>query len=459
MNPKQLLLILLARYKVALLSMLAVVAAMQAANWWLPKRYSATTTLVVDVRSPDPVTAMLAPLNVSTQVEIVNSSRVAQRVVRDLRLYESPTLKGQWLESTQGKGSLEPWLADLLKKRLSVQPSRDSTIISISFTAADPVFAATVANAFAQAYIDTTIELKVEPARQYARWFGEQGKVLREELEKAQARAAAFQQVKGIPPGDEQLTTETARLKELVQQLATVQAQVAGVQSRQRTVNAPDTLQEVMQSPLIAGLKADIARQEAKLQEIALNLGKNHPQYQRMESEIAALRKQVEVETRHITRSLTTTRMVGKDTEKELIAAIEAQKARLLELKGVHDQLAVLQRDVDAAQAAYDAVVRRFSQASLESQATQANVSVLTTAAEPFEPLTAKLLSNPWITIALGILAGIGAAIALEMLDKRVRSVQDLTEMLQLPVLGVIQNGKRPRRLAVAHRSTALLPR
>ena len=459
MNLNQFLLILRARYKIALLTMLVVVAAALAASYLQPKKYTATTALVVDIRSPDPVAAIFVPLNVATQVEIISSDRVAQKVVRNLKLDESPTIKEQWLESTEGKGDLEVWIASLLKRGLTVQPSRDSTVISISFTATDPVFAATVANAFAQAYIDATIELKVEPARQYARWFGEQGKALRENLEKAQARVAAFQQEKGIPPGDEELNSETARLKELSAQLTAVQAQMTVVQSRQRSGNAADTLQEVMQNPLITGLKTEIARQEAKLQEIALNLGRNHPQYQRMESEIAALKEQVEEQTRHITRSFTTTRNVGKETEAQLKSAIEAQKKKLLALKSVRDQLAVLQRDVDAAQGAYDAVIRRFNQTTLESQATQANVSVLTPAAEPFEPLTSKLFRNQWVMIVLGVLFGISAAVGLELLDKRVRSVQDLTEMLQLPVLGMIENGKKRSRLALARRHTALLPR
>jgi succinoglycan biosynthesis transport protein ExoP len=457
MNLHQFLLIVLARYKVALFTMLAVVVIAQAASFLQPKLYVSTTSLVVDVRSPDPVAAMLAPLNLATQVEIINSDRVAQKVVKNLKLDENPSVKEQWIEKTEGKGRLEVWMADRLKRGLSVQPSRDSTIISISFTAADPVFAATVANAFAQAYIDATIELKVEPARQYARWFGEQGKTLRENLEKAQARLSAFQQEKGIVARDEQLDNETARLNELSRQLTFVQEQMTGVQSRQRSSKAADTLPEVMQNPLITSLKTEIARQEARLQEIALNLGKNHPQYQRMESEIAALKQQVDAETRHITRSFATSRTVGQDTETELKAAVEAQKKKLLELKSVRDQLAVLQRDVDAAQGVYDAVTRRFNQTTLESQVTQANVSVLTPASEPIEPLTSKLFRNPWITILLGALLGIGVAFMLELLDKRVRSVHDLTEMLQLPVLGVIENSRRRGRLTFARRSTALV--
>ena len=137
-----------------------------------------------------------------------------------------------------GNGTPETWLADLLLKGLTVTPSRDSNIITITYTGADPAFAAAIANGFAQAYIDVTIELKVEPARQYARWFGDQGKVLRDNLEKAQSKLSAYQQAKGIVSREEQLDTETAKLYELSSQFIKVQAETNDARSKQKSGSA-----------------------------------------------------------------------------------------------------------------------------------------------------------------------------------------------------------------------------
>ena len=103
----------------------------------------------------------------ATQIDIINSDRVAQRVVKLLRMDESPAIREQWIEATEGEGDLVVWLAELLKKKLNVKPSRDSNVINIEFSGADQSFAAVVANTFAQAYIDINLELKVEPARQH----------------------------------------------------------------------------------------------------------------------------------------------------------------------------------------------------------------------------------------------------------------------------------------------------
>ena len=462
MNLRQFLTVLRARFKIVVLLLLGTVAAIVAASLVLPKRYTATAAVVVDVKSPDPITgimlhAMVMPGYMATQRDIISSDRVAQKVVKLLKLDEVPGTKEQWLESTQGKGSLVAWRAGALQKKLDVKPSRESNVIDISYSAGDPAFAAAVANAFAQAYIDASIELRTEPARQYARWFGEQDKGLRENLEKAQARLSEQQQKYGIVASDERLDSEAAKLNDLSAQLTVVQGQAADSRGKLRSGSASSSLPEVVQNPLINALKGDVARQEAKLQELAGNLGKNHPQYQRMESELASLKQRLQTETRLITSGFGTATAVSKDKEAELAAAIAAQKQKLLGMRQARDELATLQRDVDNAQKAYDGVSQRLTQSRLESQFTQSNVSVLTLASEPVEPSFPNLLLNGIAAIFLGTFCGIGAVLGLEILDRRVRSASDVAEMLQLPMLGVIPRGQRPGRLSLARRKPALL--
>jgi hypothetical protein len=76
-----------------------------------------------------------------------------------------------------------------------------------------------MANAFVQAYMDTALALRVNPARQYSGFFDQQVKDARDALEKAQAKVSAFQKAKGIIATDERLDVENARLNELSSQL------------------------------------------------------------------------------------------------------------------------------------------------------------------------------------------------------------------------------------------------
>ncbi len=82
---------------------------------------------------------------------------------------------------------------------------------------------------------------------------------------------------------------------------------------------------------MVASLKSDIARLEAKLQESSVNLGRNHPQTQRATSELASLRNRLASEIKQIQNSISTSYEVGKHKEDELLDAIERQKSRVLE--------------------------------------------------------------------------------------------------------------------------------
>ena len=459
MTPLQILLILRAHYKIALFVALSTIAIALAVTLLLPKRYTAATSVLVDVKSPDPIVAMMMPSSLATQVDIINSQRVALRVVRTLGLADAPGVRDQWTRATEGKGTPETWLADLLLRGLSVAPSRDSSIISIAYTGTDPSFVATVANGFAQAYMDVTIELKVDPARQYARWFGDQGKLLRDNLEKAQTRLSQFQQQKGIVAREEQMDTETSKLADLSTQLLRAQAETNDARlKQQQSGRAGDRLPEVRMDAVVAGLRSEILRQEAKLQESSQALGVNHPQYLRAQAEVAALKQKLADEMAGVTSAFSASSSVGSNRESVLRASVEAQKKKLLEIRGSRDELAVLQRDVDAAKNAYDAVIKRYTESDLASQATKADVSVLTQALAPIEPSFPKPLGKTMMmAIAAAILLGAGAAFLLEMLDRRIRTTNDLVEVLKLPVLGVIARAREPRRLGLWRHRIPLL--
>jgi uncharacterized protein involved in exopolysaccharide biosynthesis len=234
-------------------------------------------------------------------------------------------------------------------------------------------------------------------------------------------------------------------------ELTMVQSQVADARNKERAA-AGANLPEVLGNNVVQFLRGDIARQEAKLKEASLNLGPNHPRYLRMQAELAMLHDKLKAETRHVSGSFSSAGAVGAGKERELQAAIQAQKKKLLEMRRDRDQLAVLQRDVEAAHAAYTGVTARQNLASLESQAKQTNVSILSAAVAPFRPSSPDPLRWGAMAVFFGGLLGLGAALGRELLDRRLRSADDVAGTLQIPVLGMIRPLpiRRARQLAAA---------
>jgi chain length determinant protein EpsF len=440
----QFLSILRARWWVVALVLGLTVATTLLVSLLLPRQYTATASVVVDFK-PDPVSAFAfgggaSPAYMATQVDIIRSERVAQRVVRNLKLNENPQVRQQWLDETGGEGNIEVWLASVFQKQMDVVPSRESSVIAVSYKAPDPRFAAGLANAFAQAYIDTALELRTDPARLYSTFFENRAKEARETLEKAQSKVSVFQKQAGIIATDERLDVETARLNELSSQATMMQALLAESASRQAQAQSGqgDRMQEVLSNANVSQLKADISRAEAQLQQLATRLGDKHPQVEEAKASLAELRSRLDAETRKVTGSVTVSANINRQRLAEVQRALQAQRDKVLKMKAVRDEGLVLLRDVENAQRSYDALLQRFTQTSLEGQTTQSNINLLTQATPPLEPSSPRLLLNTLLSIFLGTLLAVGTALLLELKDRRVRNVDDVVEALGLPVLGLM---------------------
>lgn len=442
MTLSQLFLALRARLGVIVLVLVVTVLAALVVSLLQSKEYSASTAIVVDVKSLDPVSGtvlpgVFQPGYMSTQLDILNSGRVAQRVVKMLKLDENPGWKQSWQENEEGKGDFIVWAANVIAGKLDARPSRDSNVIHIGYSGTDPVFVAEVANAFARAFVDVDLELKIEPARQYAKWFDEQTKQARQNLSTAQRALSSYQQSTGIVATDERLDAETGRLNDLTSQLTQLQGQIVEMQSKRTSRNAGSTM-EAMQSSLVNGLKADIARLEARIAENSNNYGPNHPQTLRSRTELASLRAKLASEVGQIASSFETGYQINKQREQQLDAAIASQKAKVLALNKQRDELNILRGDVDLAQKAFEQVSTRASQNRLESQSSQTNVSILSAASVPLRPSKPNILRNLLAATGIGTLLGMCIALLLELGNRRVRSIEDLAIAMDVPVLASI---------------------
>lgn len=442
MNFKQLYAILKSR-RLYFFVVSGVVAALAlAVSLLLPKQYTAEGAVVIDTKSPDPLNGIvfngLPGAYIATQADIIKSDRVARKVISSLGLDRNEAMRVQWQETTDGQGVYEAWLAALLAKNLDVKPSRDSSVLTIAYTAVDPTFAAVMTNAFMQSYVETSLELRVEPAKQYRVLFDQQAKQARENLEKAQTALSTYQKEHNIIATDERIDVESARLAELSSQLVMLQALSAESGSRKAQVGSSST--EVLNSPLVSGLKADLSRQEAQLKEASAKFGAAHPNVLQLQANIAELKKEIAAEVDRVIYSVGSNNTVNRSREGQIKASLDAQRQKLLQLKEQRDGAAVLTRDVENYQRAYELLQARVNQVSLESQNSQTNVSVLQVATPPakhsFPRMTLMTVGGAF----LGVLLGVLVSIMVESNDRRIRIDSEVVDVLGTHLLGHIPN-------------------
>lgn len=454
MSLQQFLLALRARLGAFAAALAATVLVATAVSFLLPKTYRATTSLLVEAKEEQSLSNAgpnFYPQEklgyLQTQMEIITSKRVARKVAQDLHLAENPSAREAFAKATGGEGSIEDWLAESLLLKLKVDTSQ-SSIMRITFSAADPGFAARVADAFAKAYIDTMLELRVEPTRQAAAWYDEQLKTLKANLEDAQSKLTTYLQRNGIVSTDERYDVDSARLGALSDQVVKAQEQTFQWDAKERQANrflghggAVDQLPEVLDNALIQRLKPDLLLGEAKLQQLATQYGVNHPLYQRQLSENRSLRRKIDGEARKVISGIRNSARQSRQREADLAKALAAQRARLLARKENRNEFTVLKRNVDSAEKAYDTAMQRHVVSQVESRANQTNITVLNAAVVPVKPSQPKIKLNILLSAVVGTMLGIAIVLLLEMSDRRIRSGGDLH--LDVPLLAVL-NTWRP---------------
>ncbi len=409
------------------------------------KQYTANASVLVDLRAPEFGDGRRSSLQLSaqsimqTQVELIRSERVARHVVRAVGMLEQPVLVQDWMARTGGKGDVVAYLAPGLLRNLEVVPAKEASIIGIQFTDSDPVTAATLANAFAQAYIDVNLELKVDPARRAAGWYEEQRALFAGQLGLAQKKLSDQQQAKGLLSASEgQIDVENAKLASLTVQLADLQGQRAEAQSRRQQALQIDTSAEVQNNPLIASLKAEIARSEATVKQLSEQLGSSHPTLKAAQEQLATQKAQLNQERASVARTVGGSSEIVERRLASVSGELERQKQRVLAMKAGSDELVVLRRDVERVQKALDSIDAQQSQAALESRLQQNNVSIVTTAVPPLSSAKPRVLLNTLVGLLFGAMLAVGVALIIETRRPVIRDAQDVDVLLGLPVLATV---------------------
>jgi polysaccharide biosynthesis transport protein len=437
MTPRQVLAVLAARWPWALAVLVLCVAATTFVSLTMLKRYTASASVMLDARSPDQVAggtpnSSLPGGYMATQMELITSERVGREVIRALDLGKDAELQAAWRKAGDGNGDFEAWLSEAMQKGLSVKPAPVSNVLTIAYTSDDGAKAAAFVNAYVKAYIDTSLELRKERLSQFGGFFDARAKELRADLERAQEKLSDYQQKNGLLVGDEKLNLEATRLAELGAQLLTAQSANAEVAGRLRQAGQrTEQLQEVWQNPAVAALAAEVTREEVRASEMTSRLGEKHPQLIEQQARLSELRSKLATERGRAVSNVSFGNSATQSRVAQISSALEAQRAKVLRMQAQREQSVGLQRDVEVAQRAYDTMQQRVSQASIESQNTQTNLSVLKQATVPMAPSSPNLLKNIGASVAVGLLLGLGFVLGREQLDRRMRTADDVSELKQ----------------------------
>lgn len=446
LNLQQVLLILKARIWYFVLTFIVVFSAVVGVTLYLPKMYQARTAVVVNYKGVDPVTGfpIRSETYMTTQIGVIQSHRVALKVVDNINMIDSPAIQESFQNSTGGEGDIRDWAANFIVKSLKVVPEKGSNIITLTYKSKSPQFSKLMVDAFAESYMQTNSEMSHQPSKTASSFLYDQKEVLNQKLEASKNRLLEYKEANGITGVVENLDIENAKLANLSAQLAVAQGQT--IEARKRnSIAAKGTLSpDVVANPLVQSLKIQVSQAEANVAVLGKNFASNHPEMQSARAQLNKLKSELRSEISRAQSNVKNTARIFSQREAELKSAVAKQKQKLLKFNRTRDKLSVLQNEVESAELAIKNLNARISQTDLEGSASQSDVIILNKSVLPTSPSSPRVVMNVFFGFFAAIFLGLLLAYLKEALDRRVRCIKDLEDTTDLPV--IILMGKRSKK-------------
>ncbi len=441
-------------------------------------KYTATTIIEIS-RESDKVTdfqgvqrdATVADQEFyQTQYGLLQSRSLAERVALQLRLVDDPKFFAMFGEPrnntafdkinghypASGRPVRQREAGIILKKYLSVDPTRLSRLVSLHFVSPDAAFSAKVANAWAENFIQTNLERKVQATSYGRNLLQGQLSEYKQRLDESQRQLVAYasaQQIINLPAqsgsGDGKSTSERSIVADDLATLNTAlsQATVDRVQAQARfqQVGRSGASTEALRNQAINNLRQHRAELAAEYQQLMVKFEPGYPAAKAIQSQIDQLDRSISREESRITGSLEADYREALQREQQLQAKVVQLKSGYLDLRRRSIQYNIYQQEVDTNRALYDGLLQRFKEIGVAGGVGVNNISIVDPADVPQKPSSPILLLN----LAIAILGGlvVGTALALEQIDEAIADPAEVERSLGLPLLGSVPqvHGQTPK--------------
>jgi polysaccharide biosynthesis transport protein len=441
-----------------------------------PPRYDAVATASMDPSASDPVSGTTTSPNATLIIQgnliaLAKSSQVAQAVVKRLNMEADAASQDAYrASSASGIIDIRQWLASGLLDRVDAKFAVSSNVLSITYKGSSPQEAATLANAFASAFIDAAIAQKGAAAQKAAEWFAPQVEKARDDLAAAREKLTRFQTDTGLlapsaaDAENDQLLSATNDLSRAKADLVAMQSQYAAPTP---TAASSNEAQSVDIQTLI-NLRANIASLDTDIAKMQTEVGANNPKLFEKIAQRKSLDRQIEKQFDDYKGKLADRIAAQKDKIVSLEKARADRMTNMIAIQGQREKLAAMTRDVQFYQEELDRVQKAATQARLQSQLSFSNIVLIDAAAPP----TSVAFPKPIIVLPLsafvGLALGVLLALLAEALHRRIRNGEDLQFVTAAPLLGVMVDihpkppslvGRLVSRLRFVARDTYLLAR
>ncbi|WP_230482005.1 GumC family protein [Sphingomonas sp. Leaf21] len=449
-------------------------------------QYTASATIeisreserVTNFQGVNPDTSVADQEFYQTQYGLLKSRSLSERVAQQLRLSESANffdtfkfksdspafeqVNGRY--NAQGRATRLRIAGEILRGHLRVDPAQLSRLVEIQITSPNPALSAQVANAYADNFIQTNLERKVQATSYGRNLLQRQIAQAKERLDESQRQLVGYASAQRIInlPGQSNAQGATSErpivadeLQALNSALSQAIADRVQAEAQYREQGANGASSDALRNQAINSLRQRRAELAGDYQRLMVQFEPEYPPARAIKAQMDQLDRSIAREEARVSGSAQAEFRSAERRETELRAQVERLKSNYLDLRNRSIQYNIYQQEVDTNRALYDALLQRFKEIGVAGGVGINNIAVVDSANVPEVPSSPRLLLNLALAILAGLSLGALLAFALEQLDEAIADPQEVEQRLGLPLLGTVPKieGVAPREALLDRKS------
>jgi polysaccharide biosynthesis transport protein len=380
-----------------------------------------------------------------TQYKLLESRALAKKVAEKLNLKNRPPYSRMFAQLPPDvdqvtRQRVEERLVDAITEGVEVSPIRDSSLVNVSYLSPDPTFAAEVANALAQSFIEQSLALRFLASQEAANWLKQQLTEARKKLEESETLLNKYRRQHNIVAIEDKESITAQKLEQLNKELVSAQTKRMESEARFQQITAGQPITDVLNNPLIQELKAQESKLITEQSELSKKYGEDHPRMIQLRQEVGAVRGRISSETGVVTQAIKNEYRMAKSQEEKLQKALDDQKNLTQDQSDASGEYRVLLRDVETNRALYENVLKSLKTVIATENLPATNIRIVYPALVPEKPVSPRKFFNLLMALGLGLFLGVGLAVTLENLDTTLKTPEEVERWLEVPNLALISH-------------------
>ena len=350
--------------------------------------------------------------------------------------------------SAAGRTTRQRIAGETLLEHINIAPTRLSQLVEVNFVSPDPDLSSRVANAWADNFIQTNLERKVQATSYGRNLLERQLGQMKDKLDQSQRQLVAYasqEQIINLPAqtsSDGKTTQERSIVADNLGALSTALSQATAdriqAEARFRAAGRGGSTVEALNNQAINNLRQKRAELAADYQRLMVQFEPGYPAARAIKSQIDVLDGAIGREESRVSGSVQADYQQARERERGLQAKVNELKSSYLDLRRRAIQYNIYQQEVDTNRALYDGLLQRFKEIGVAGGVGINNVAVVDTADVPQKPSSPRLMLNLLASLVAGLLLGVGLAMLLEQMDEAIADPGEIERQFGLPLLGSV---------------------